>query len=155
MNFIDDIGTVLGWPLAYAIIQAYGGEVLYIPSQPNAALCRRLGERHAKALCAYAANCKVYIPQRSGRDIAQRNQLISELTAKGLSSADIGNRLNISARRVQQLIAHEARSKAKPRATNKVQNDAIQPEANAPKHVRKSRRKPAQRKAPVRAGAVQ
>ena len=116
---VAQLATVIGWPGALALVEAYPGQTLDLPKHPAAPIWaeinRGIGNPAYLRLYAAYAGQSVYLPACSGLAAAERNRLVrqevhalerSVTTRKAVTAT--ARKWRLTERTIWRVLAHQA-----------------------------------------------
>lgn len=104
---LRDLQDLLGPVACLLLLEAHGGEALYIPSRPGAdhPLAAAIGLPALERLARHHGGEKLQLPKLDAIQRQLRLQELRALRQDGMSVAGLARRFNLTPRRVRQILA--------------------------------------------------
>jgi len=91
------------------LIEAYGGQNLYIPSKPssNSHVTATIGIKNMQALCAYYPGGEVVIPRFHKLRLRFRDREIIAGHKRGMRNHELASQFDLTVRQIQNILSGE------------------------------------------------
>jgi hypothetical protein len=100
---VEDLGSTLGYSATAALVDWFGGGLLYVPNEASEAhaICKVIGLPAFVRLCKEWGGKEIWVPLGYQREQDRRDRMIAVLLALGLGSKQVGSVAGMSERHVQ------------------------------------------------------